>query len=169
MRANLILAMTALVSLALFLAPHHVRPKEGSSFRPYTVAKTILHVFHGEWSYPLASLILILSLLAIVLPPLFVIEWRVMALLAQPLTAGGRWFLVLQGLLCAAGAVIGFLFVALSHTNFMMAATKIGQETPVLYLVPLWTLAFSLWSITAGMLRGVGEWTQRLLGTLDPP
>jgi MFS family permease len=163
------LVLLILSALLFFLAPHHRRRE--NSFKDCTLGEIYGKLFRDEpeiFSPELISPRIIVFLMlactgiaAAFFPAIFALlaHW-----LSPPLGQAGGAVFVLGGLLAAAGVFANFVAIIASHLSFGFGSSSSGDETPFLWIIPLFQLLFALASIAIGSSAHVADWTIRLLG-----
>jgi hypothetical protein len=154
-----------LSALLFFVAPHHRRRE--NSFNACTLSEIYGKFFQDlpEIISPRLPLFLLLGCAGIVAgfyPVIF-------ALLAHwLLPASGqndRVIFLLGGLMAAVGAFANFIAIIVSHLSLGFGvSTSSRDETPFLWIIPLFQMFFAAASIAVGSSAEVAGWTGRLLG-----
>jgi MFS family permease len=152
-------------ALLFFVAPHHRRRK--NSFNACRLSEIYGKFFQDipEIISPRLPLFLLLGCVGIVAafyPVIFALlpHW-----LSPASGQNGRVIFLLCGLMAAAGAFANFIAIIVSHLSLGFGvSTSSRDETPFIWIIPLFQMFFAAASIAAGSSADVAEWTCRLLG-----
>jgi MFS family permease len=159
------LVLFFLSALLFFAAPHHRRRE--NSFNACTLGEIYGKFFQDipEIISPRLPLFLLLSCAGIVAafyPVIFVLlaHW-----LLPASGQNGRVIFLLGGLMAAAGAFANFIAIIVSHLSLGFGVnTSSRDETPFIWIIPLFQMFFAAASIAVGSSANVAGWTCRLLG-----
>ena len=164
------LVLFILSALLFFLAPHHRRRE--NSFKECTLGEIYRRLFRDEpeiFSPELISPKIIVFLLLACTGIAAAFFPAILALLARwlspPLGQAGGALFVLGGLMAMAGVFANFVAMIVSHLNIGFgSSSSTGDETPFLWIIPLFQLLFAIASVAMGSSAHVAGWTIRLLG-----
>ena len=154
-----------LSALLFFVAPHHRRQE--NSFNACTLSEIYREFFSNipEIISPRLPLFLVLGCAGIVAafyPVIFALlaHWRLPAS-----GQDGRGIFLLGGLVAAAGAFANFIAIIVSHLSLGFGtSTSSRDQTPFIWIIPLFQMLFAAASIAVGSSAHVAAWTCRLLG-----